>query len=214
MTVQSEITRISGAKTAIASAVEASGVTVPDGTKVDALAPLVQSIVGQFSDELDEIIGADTTPIPDAIALADQINGEDVSGGSGGGTSWVDIENLQDEALLSSIPSLLAPPTGLVDKIFFVDSNVTSLIIYGYLGGTQGGVFYLVDFIAQKIVRSYSAAPINIETVEDKYKITVETEDSSKKYAAAVFTDGSSPYSLTGDYPFGVSWEDFEEVLS
>ena len=85
MTVQSEIARISGAKTAIASAVEASGVTVPDGTKVDALAPLVQSIVGQFSDELDEIIGADTTPIPDAIALADQINGEDVSGGSGGG---------------------------------------------------------------------------------------------------------------------------------
>ena len=82
MTVQSEITRISGAKTAIASAVEASGVTVPDGTKVDALAPLVQSIVGQFSDELDEIIGADTTPIPDAIAWADRINGEDVSGGS------------------------------------------------------------------------------------------------------------------------------------
>lgn len=51
---------------------------------------LESDILGQFSDELDLIIGADTTPIPDAIAWADRINGEDVSGGSGGNAPAVE----------------------------------------------------------------------------------------------------------------------------
>lgn len=44
MSVQSEITRIESAKTAIATAIEGKGVTVPDGTKLDGLAALVESI--------------------------------------------------------------------------------------------------------------------------------------------------------------------------
>ena len=44
MSVQSEITRIESAKTAIASAIEGKGVTVPEGTKLDGMAALVESI--------------------------------------------------------------------------------------------------------------------------------------------------------------------------
>ena len=44
MSVQTEITRIESAKTAIATAIEGKGVTVPTGTKLDGLAALVESI--------------------------------------------------------------------------------------------------------------------------------------------------------------------------
>lgn len=44
MSVQSEITRIESAKTAIATAIEGKGVTVPEGTKLDGLAALIESI--------------------------------------------------------------------------------------------------------------------------------------------------------------------------
>lgn len=44
MSVQTEITRIESAKTAIATAIEGKGVTVPEGTLLDGMAPLIESI--------------------------------------------------------------------------------------------------------------------------------------------------------------------------
>lgn len=44
MSIQSEITRIESAKTAIATAIEGKGVTVPDGTLLDGMASLIESI--------------------------------------------------------------------------------------------------------------------------------------------------------------------------
>ena len=44
MSIQTEITRIESAKTAIATAIEGKGVTVPDGTLLDGMAPLIESI--------------------------------------------------------------------------------------------------------------------------------------------------------------------------
>ena len=44
MGVQTEINRLSSAKTAIASAIAAKGVTVPSTTKLDGMAPLIESI--------------------------------------------------------------------------------------------------------------------------------------------------------------------------
>ena len=44
MSIQSEIDRIVGGKTAIATAIEGKGVTVPEGTKLDGLAALVEAI--------------------------------------------------------------------------------------------------------------------------------------------------------------------------
>ena len=44
MNVQTEITRIESAKTAIATAIEGKGVTVPEGTLLDGMASLIESI--------------------------------------------------------------------------------------------------------------------------------------------------------------------------
>ena len=44
MSVQSEITRISNAKTSIADAISATGVNVPSGTKISGMASLIQEI--------------------------------------------------------------------------------------------------------------------------------------------------------------------------
>ena len=80
MSVQTEITRIESAKTAIATAIEGKGVTVPDGTLLDGMAPLIESIeVGGSSDytpfelvTMGTIIPTEDTdnlaiPIPDNI---------------------------------------------------------------------------------------------------------------------------------------------------
>lgn len=44
MSIQSEITRISGAKTDIVSAIGSKGVTVPSGSKIDDMAALIAQI--------------------------------------------------------------------------------------------------------------------------------------------------------------------------
>ena len=44
MSIQTEITRIESAKTAIATAIEGKGVTVPDGTLLDGMAALIEAI--------------------------------------------------------------------------------------------------------------------------------------------------------------------------
>ena len=44
MSIQTELTRITNAKTAIKTAIEGKGVTVPDGTLLDGMAALIESI--------------------------------------------------------------------------------------------------------------------------------------------------------------------------
>lgn len=75
MSVQSEIDRINGAKSTIAANIKDSGVSVQEGARLEVLAPLVGDIVGQFSDELDTIIGGDTTPVTDITARLATVNG-------------------------------------------------------------------------------------------------------------------------------------------
>ena len=53
MSVQTEIDRIKNAKTAISTAIASKGVNVPDGTKLDGMAPLINSV---------ETGGGDVTP--------------------------------------------------------------------------------------------------------------------------------------------------------
>ena len=44
MSIQSELTRLTDAKAAVKAAIEGKGVTVPDGTLLDGMAPLIESI--------------------------------------------------------------------------------------------------------------------------------------------------------------------------
>ena len=65
MSVQTEITRIESAKTAIATAIEGKGVTVPDGTLLDGMASLIESIEaggGGMKVEVFSITPADEIP--------------------------------------------------------------------------------------------------------------------------------------------------------
>ena len=44
MSIQTELTRITNAKAAVKAAIEGKGVTVPEGTLLDGMAPLIESI--------------------------------------------------------------------------------------------------------------------------------------------------------------------------
>ena len=65
MNIQSEIDRIVGGKTAIATAIEGKGVTVPEGTKIDGMAPLIEAIGAGGG---DYVIGS-VTPASDYDTL-------------------------------------------------------------------------------------------------------------------------------------------------
>ena len=72
MSISSEITRISNAKTAIAESIANKGVTVPSGTKIDGMAALIDSIqtggggAVQPSKALTVTSNGTTTITPDA----------------------------------------------------------------------------------------------------------------------------------------------------
>ena len=70
MSISSEITRISNAKTAIAQSIANKGVTVPSGTKIDGMATLIDSIqtggAVQPSKALTVTSNGITTITPDA----------------------------------------------------------------------------------------------------------------------------------------------------
>ena len=94
MSISSEITRISNAKTAIAQSIANKGVTVPSGTKIDGMAALIDSIqtggggAVQPSKALTVTSNGTTTITPDAPY--DAIKQVDLtvnvaSGGGGGG---------------------------------------------------------------------------------------------------------------------------------
>ena len=64
MSVQSEITRLENAKAAIKAAIEGKGVTVPDGTRLDGMAALIDSIEagGGSTEPYAKIITGTHTP--------------------------------------------------------------------------------------------------------------------------------------------------------
>lgn len=66
MSVQTEIGRLSGAKSAIAAAIADKGVTVPDGTKLDGMAELIAGIEAGGGDILGKsFICGSITPAED-----------------------------------------------------------------------------------------------------------------------------------------------------
>ena len=62
MSIQTELTRITNAKAAVKAAIEGKGVTVPEGTKLDGMAALVESIEAGG--------GADISPWTDMVTFS------------------------------------------------------------------------------------------------------------------------------------------------
>ena len=76
MSIQTELTRITNAKAAIKTAIEGKGVTVPDGTLLDGMAALIESIeagsgspfgdkvfLGLYTPASDQNIGSESNAI-------------------------------------------------------------------------------------------------------------------------------------------------------
>ena len=95
MSISSEITRISNAKTAIAESIANKGVTVPSGTKIDGMATLIDSIqtggaAVQPSKALTITSNGTTTITPDAPydAIKQVDLTVNVASGGGGGAGY------------------------------------------------------------------------------------------------------------------------------
>ena len=82
MSVQTEIDRIKNAKTAISTAIASKGVNVPDGTKLDGMAPLINSIETGGAEGLDAVLTEQEALIAE---LQDTLRGK-ASGGGGDST--------------------------------------------------------------------------------------------------------------------------------
>ena len=74
MSIQTELTRITNAKASIVAAIEGKGVTVPDGTLLDGMAALIDSIeagggsfdLSNFLQNITDVISFSFTPARDA----------------------------------------------------------------------------------------------------------------------------------------------------
>lgn len=73
MSIQTELTRITNAKAAIKTAIEGKGVTVPDGTLLDGMASLIESIE---ADGAGELFHAEITPATSGEVLTFEVGEE------------------------------------------------------------------------------------------------------------------------------------------
>ena len=71
MSIQTELTRITNAKSAIKTAIEGKGVTVPDGTLLDGMATLIESIEagGGSTEPYAKIITGTHTPVKNETSI-------------------------------------------------------------------------------------------------------------------------------------------------
>ena len=74
MSIQTELTRLTNAKAAIKAAIEGKGVTVPNGTLLDGMAPLIEAIeaggggsfdLSNFLQNITDVISFSFTPTSD-----------------------------------------------------------------------------------------------------------------------------------------------------
>ena len=71
MSIQTELTRITNAKTAIKTAIEGKGVTVPDGTLLDGMAALIESIQAGGGGDGEFFVTSGKITYPSKILLKD-----------------------------------------------------------------------------------------------------------------------------------------------
>ena len=139
MSIQSEIARIESAKTALATAIEGKGVTVPEGTKLDGMASLIESIEAGGGNlfgtyfETGSIIPA--SDITSDYTIEFQINFTEVSGNS--------IPPHYNFFLWCSIPpgyTSVEIPKGSLAWIFFARRKRNASIVYGQYLSSSGSL--------------------------------------------------------------------------
>ena len=148
MSISSEITRISNAKTAIAESIANKGVTVPSGTKIDGMAALIDSIqtggaAVQPSKALTVTSNGTTTITPDAPydAIKQVDLTVNVASGGGGGpgfkvtfpataTNWVGADPKSSNIILADgTLKLVEDYSTIAGKTI---ENVAGILIKGY----------------------------------------------------------------------------------
>ena len=145
MSISSEITRISNAKTAIAESITNKGVTVPSGTKIDGMAALIDSIqtggsgtAVQPSKALTVTSNGTTTITPDAPydAIKQVDLTVNVASGGGGG-----VETVTLKVVAAGIPmwSYHAFATG-IDGVFEITNFGTYDVVKNSMFFLNGGV--------------------------------------------------------------------------
>ena len=151
MSISSEITRISNAKTAIAESIANKGVTVPSGTKIDGMATLSDSIqtggggAVQPSKALTVTSNGTTTITPDAPYDAIKQVDLTVNVASGGGGS---------AGFKVTFPAT-ATNWGLVDPkascIILADGTLKSINYYSTVAGKT------IENVAGLLIKGYSS---------------------------------------------------------
>ena len=148
MSISSEITRISNAKTAISESIANKGVTVPSGTKIDGMATLIDSIqtggaAVQPSKALTVTSNGTTTITPDAPydAIKQVDLTVNVASGGGGGagfkvtfpataTNWRDVDPQSSNIILADGTLIsVADYSTIAGKTI---ENVAGILIKGY----------------------------------------------------------------------------------
>ena len=195
MSISSEITRISNAKTAIAESIANKGVTVPSGTKIDGMAALIDSIqtggggAVQPSKTLTVTSNGTTTITPDApyeaIKQVDlTVNVASGGGGSAGykvtfpatATNWANVS--QADLLLSD---------GTV-KSFTSYSSVSGQTIENVVGInciSTGGGFYVLRMTLSEgsLAQTTLGPPQSIA-----FRITTSNNTTEAMYGSGIDT--------------------------
>ena len=135
MSIQTELTRITNAKTAIKTAIEGKGVTVPDGTLLDGMASLIEGI---------EAGGGGVTY--GTITIAEENTPYTIAHGLGVKPSILLFVFLPDDSFSKIIPIC----TSIVGKYGAGEISVTG-------NGTYGKAFESLYFGTQKssIIKNY-----------------------------------------------------------
>ena len=186
MSISSEITRISNAKTAIAQSIANKGVTVPSGTKIDGMAALIDSIqtggggAVQPSKALTVTSNGTTTITPDAPYDAIKQVDLTVNVASGGGGGY----NVTFPATATNWNKVTAG--GIVQ----IDGTVIDMIDYSTLAGKT------ISNVLEICVwgKGYYCLRMTVQTG----KIMV-TQNNIIKVQAQITADGESTMIPMGD---------------
>ena len=191
MSISSEITRISNAKTAISESIANKGVTVPSGTKIDGMATLIDSIqtggaAVQPSKALTVTSNGTTTITPDAPydAIKQVDLTVNVASGGGGGAG----RKVTFPATATNWSN--ADPQS--SNIILADGTLKSVKEYSTIAGKT------IENVAGILIKGYTVMHVLRMTLSEGRIIQCNLQSSSVDVTTAPNTT-RTPYNLGRD---------------